>query len=352
MHGHLKSACQPPLELIDNSRPIMRITALHSAHGRVPGLVELPQHPTDSRSYTLNNKPPLVLEMERRFVEMIEAHPELLGPNEAVHHAPPRTAVEWLLELLNTSTPSDVANWADLELIALAHSTLDHDVFHAPAARIKHELKARRALPFAIGQSQSNAIFHALRLLSAWARSGASAQARALLCTVEKRRFPLVSHMSVGVPISDGVGFAVLSVAEGPGLSLHSVCLEAALMATEAECFETLLDKGHDAHARTLAESLWRCCRAQRSAVLSAGPNLRGGIAAQVQRKLAELSDGQVLPIPPSEHFFMATDPLVVLERTEACNKNRLPILLWSLDDRLALGAALFEGDLQSGRPE
>jgi len=324
----------------------MRITALHTARGQVFECADFRRHSTDLWRKTSNHTPKFILGLEEQFADLLRSHPDILEKNSAIHHTCRQSSVEWLLELIKTQKPQE--DWSDLSLIVLAHSTLDRNIFHSPAARIKYELSARKSMPFAVGQSQTNAFFHALRLLLAWQEDNAESRSRVLLGAVEKRRFPLLPHMSVGIPISDAVGFAIFSFTDGPGLSLHSVCVEPALTTVETEGFETLLDHGHDAHAHTLAESLWRLCKTQQGTVLCAGPNFCDGIAAQIWQKLLKLSSGKILQTPPAEHFFMAADPLLALERAEAHNKDFLPILLWSLDDRLALGAALFYNKLQN----
>jgi hypothetical protein len=323
----------------------MRITAIVTGRGREPGNVP-PPTPPETDAGGLATTPPLQVAMERRRTALLADCPELVGTNGAVRDADPRSAIEWLLDRLRESGADLGAAWADLQLICLGHSTVDANVFHAPVARIKHELGARRALPFAVGQCQSLAFFHGLQLLSAWvARSGGSAAASALLGTVEKRRAPLIPHVSRRIPISDGVGAALLRFDAGCGLELKALDVAAPPLISEAEGFQCVIDQGDAGHARTLANRLWQSLQATPNA-LCVGPNLRGRLHAQVQSELTLLSRGAALSVEPGEHFFMASDPLVALEHGNAINRDRLPLLLWTIDDRLSVAAAMFTGQL------
>ncbi len=297
----------------------------------------------------LYEKLPLARSIYANHTAFIKKYPALADSVGRRFDPKDRSAAEWLLEVMRKRGEDSVASCASLQLICLAHSTISPNVLHAPAARIKHELGARRALPLAVGQSQTLAAFVSLQLLEAWRATSPELppQAAALLAAVEKRRSPLMTHFSKNTLINDAVSFAEVRTGAGDGLTLMKVQVGQPLLRREEEGFDSVLDDGNKDMADRVATSLWKTVNnslGSNADVIAAGPNIKGNFVEQVITALAILSGGRVRHVSGLNGFYMAADPIASLHHLNALNDKGLPSLIWSVDQRLAFGTALFNG--------
>jgi hypothetical protein len=301
-------------------------------------------------------KPPLLASMDIAYKRFAEAHPEIIYDPSRQADIADRGAAEWFLEWMRAVRPEAATARKSLQMIALCHSTISAPVLHSPVARIKHELGARSAIPFAVGQAQTLAPFFAIGLLCAWARAQVTLapNAEALLVAVEKRRPPLLTRFSRKCVIHDAIAMAELRTGPGAGLPLLKVETEAPLLETVEEGFERILDGGNEQLALGIASTLVRAVDSElgsRVRVLAAGPQIPSGLANQINVALDRMTNGRIANRLTSRDFCGAVDPLVALSCANIGNKENLPLLLWSVDQRLALGWAIFtnRGILLSG---
>lgn len=304
---------------------------------------------TEQDDGRLYEKLPLARSIHARYREFVKKYPALAGSNGRRFDPKDRSAAEWLLEVMRKPGDDRVASYSSLQLICLAHSTISPNVLHAPAARIKHELGARKALPFAVGQAQTLAAFVSLHILEAWEATSPELPpgTAALLAAVEKRRSPLITYFSNNTLINDAVSFAEVRTGPGVGLKLMKVQVDRPLSKREEDGFDSVLDDGNKDMADLIAASLLETVTStfgSNANVIAAGPNIKTNLMEQVVAALTRMSDGRVRHVSGLNGFYMTADPMASLHHLNALNDKGLPSLIWSIDQRLALGKALFDG--------
>lgn len=294
-------------------------------------------------------KLPLARSIYARQSEFFEKYPELASSNGRRIDPEDRSSAEWLLDVMRKTGGDKVASYSSLQLICLAHSTISPNILHAPVARLKHELEARKALPFAVGQAQTLAVFFSLQFIQAWEATSPELppETTGLLAAVEKRRAPLMTYFSKNTMINNAVSFAEVRTGPGTGLKLLKVQVDRPILRKEDEGFDSVLDDGNKDMADRIAASLLETVNSTlgtNANVIAAGPNIKGYFVEQVADALARMSGGRVKHVAGLNGFYLTADPIASLRHVNALNDKSIPSLLWSLDQRLTLGKALFEG--------
>lgn len=297
----------------------------------------------------LYEKLPLGRSIYASHLEFIKKYPELADSDGRRFDPEDRSAAEWLIEVMRKTGEDKVASYSSLQLICLAHSTISPNILHAPVARIKHELGARKALPFAVGQAQTLAAFFSLQFIQAWDATSPELppETAGLLAAVEKRRSPLMTYFSKKNLINNAVSFAEVRTGPGVGLKLMKVQVDRPLLKREEEGFDSVLDDGNKDMADRIAASLLETVNStlgSNANVIAAGPNIKGYFVEQVAAALAKMSDGRVRHVSSLNGFYMNADPIASLRHLNTLNDKGAPSLVWSVDQRLSLGKALFEG--------
>lgn len=304
---------------------------------------------TNQEEGRLYEKLPLARSVYATQREFLQKYPELASSNGRRIDPVDRSSAEWLLDIMRKTSGEKVASYSSLQLICLAHSTISPNILHAPVARIKHELEARKALPFAVGQAQTLAVFFSLQFIQAWEATSPelAPETMGLLAAVEKRRAPLMTYFSKNTMINNAVSFAEVRTGPGAGLKLLKVQVDRPLLRKEEEGFDSVLDDGNKEIADRIAASLLETVNSTlgtNANVIAAGPNIKGYFVEQVADALARMSGGRVKHVAGLNGFYLTADPIASLRHLNALNDKSIPSLLWSVDQRLTLGKALFEG--------
>ena len=313
-----------------------------------PALTDITQQ--DGERLQVNETMPLARSIFAGYKEFINKYPALADSSGRRFDPEDRSSTAWMLDTMRKSSSEEkTETYSSLQLICLTHSTISPNLLHSHVARIKHELGARKAMPLAVGQAKTLAVFFSLQLIEAWAATSPELpmESTGLLAAVEKRRSPLETYFSKKTLIHDAISFAEVRTGPGAGLKLMKVQVDRPLLDREDEGFDGVLDGGNKEMAERIAASLLETVNGTwgtNADIIAAGPNIKGCFAEQVAEALAKMSGGRVKHVPSLNGFYMATDPLASLHHVNALNDKGLPSLVWSVDQRLSLGAALFEG--------